>query len=93
MKQNNLCCVSIIQVNNDKKNVIGGFFLKTNKESSDFDFMELLIDVIHEIDLFRNLVIEKLSFKPVKIIVDEEKHPLSEDDYLRIFVEQRIRIN
>lgn len=92
LKLNNLYCVSIIQTNKGIKNVIGGFFLKTDKDSSDSDFIELLIDTLHEIDLFAKLSIENLSFKPAKIVIDERKHPLSEDDYLRIIVEQRMKI-
>jgi hypothetical protein len=92
LKLNNLYCVSIIQTNKGIKNVIGGFFLKTDKNSSDSDFIELLIDTLHEIDLFAKLSIENLSFKPAKIVIDERKHPLSEDDYLRIIVEQRMKI-
>lgn len=92
LRLNNLYCVSIIQTNNGIKKVIGGFFLKTDKESSDSDFLELLIDTLHEIDLFAKLSIENLSFKPAKIVVDERKHPLSEDDYLRIIVEQQMKI-
>lgn len=92
LKLNNLYCVSIIQTNKGIKSVIGGFFLKTDKDSSDSDFIELLIDTLHEIDLFAKLSIENLSFKPAKIVIDERKHPLSEDDYLRIIVEQRMKI-
>lgn len=89
---NNLFCISIIQTNNGIKNVIGGFFLKTDRDSRDSDFIELLIDVLHEIDIFSKLSTENLSFKPAKIVIDERKHPLSEDDYLRIIVEQRMKI-
>ena len=91
-KLNNLYCVSIIQTNKGMKNVIGRFFLKTDKDSSDADFIGLLVDGLHEIDIFAKLSIESLSFKPAKIIIDERKHPLSEGDYLRIIVEQRKKI-
>jgi len=73
---NNLYCVSIIKYSNNVKNVIGGFFLKTD----------------NEIALFKNLPLEGLSFRPAKIIVDERKHPLSEDDYLEIIIKQRMKI-
>ena len=89
---NNLYCVSIIKYSNNVKNVIGGFFLKTDKETTDSDFIELLIDALREIALFKNLPLESLSFRPAKIIVDEPKHPLSEDDYLEIIIKQRMKI-
>lgn len=89
---NNLYCVSIIKYSNNVKDVIGGFFLKTDKETTDSDFIELLIDALREIALFKNLPLEGLSFRPAKIIVDERKHPLSEDDYLEIIIKQRMKI-
>lgn len=88
----NLYCVSIIYSKDSIKNVIGGFFIKTDKASSDAEFLELLIDALHEIELFKNLTLENLSFKPSKIVVDEKKHPLSEQDYLKIIIEQRMKI-
>ena len=92
LKLKNLYCVSIIQTDNNAKKVIGGFFIKTDKEYTDSDFIELLIDTLKSIDLFKNLSTDDLSFKPSKITVDERNHPLSEIDFLKIIVEQRLKI-